>query len=189
MGKSSFETNASKPLLVSDNKTDVGDGSFKHVQLFDELSMMEMKKSLCEGYITLLSGGASAPEQPLSKQSKKKQQQDPAVVLAFASLTTGNVIDACFGVTMASKKSQHVQQLIKDAKNALENASDADARVSAVAVYAYLTAFKTVTDMTTKIDKLNFFTKCFSEGKIRKKASQKLREDFASLEQIIAGAN
>ena len=183
MAKSDFKKNASKPLL--DNGTDTT-GSFKRVQLYDELSMMEMKKSLCEGYVTLLTGGAHVPEQPRSGKKSKSKKEDESILLAFAALTTGNVVDACFGVTMASKKSKRVEQLIKDAKNALHDAYDTNGRVAAVATEAYKKAFHTVIDMNTKIDKLNFFTKCFSEGKIRKNASQKLAEHFLTLEQMIA---
>jgi len=178
-----------KPLLMSDTDTDVG-GSFKHVQLYDDIVMLEMKKTLCQGYTTLLTGGLPVPEQPRKKKNKKgtrtKEADDPAVVLAFAALTTGNVIDACFGVTMASKPSANTVQLIKDAKSALFAADDASENAANIAVGAYKAAFKTIIAMNEKLDKLNFFTRCFKEGKIRKKTSKQLEADFYMLEQIVA---
>lgn len=197
MGRNSnFERNASKPLLGSDSATeDVS--SVKQVQLFDETSMLEMKKSLCEGYITLLSGGgALILEQPRPQKKSKKgrtkkesRHNDPAVVLAFAALTTGNVIDACFGISMSSKHQKnisHVLQRIKDVKNALYDVNDKNHRACAVAVAAYQSAFGTIVEMHNKLDKLGFFSKCFKEGKIRKNAGKKLHSDFLPLERILA---
>lgn len=180
-----------KPLLVSDTDTDVG-GSFKHVQLYDDMVMLEMKKTLCQGYIVLLTGGLPVPEQPRKKKKKNKKGQrvkeadDPGIVLAFAALTTGNVIDACFGVTMASKPSARTVQLIKDAKSALFAADDASENAAKIAVEAYKAAFQTVIAMHARLDKLNFLTKCFHEGKIRKRTCKQLESDFYMLEQIVA---
>jgi len=193
MGKSAHQKKSaggtSKPLLTTlDNDTDIG-GSFKHVQLYDDMAMMEMKTSICQGYITLLTGGIPLPEQPKKKKNKKKGAdavEDPSVVLAFASLTTGNVIDACFGVSMSNKGSAHVQQLIKETKAALFAANDASERAPSTAVDAYKAAFKTVIDMNKAIDKLNFFTRCLNEGKLRKRACKQLELDFAALAQIVA---
>ena len=181
-----------KPLL-SDSDTDVGGGSLnkQEIQLYDDAIMLQMKKTICQGYITLLTGGIPIPEQaPKKKKSKKakrsKDGDDPAVVLAFAALTTGNVIDVCFGVTMASKPSPTVVSLIKDAKRALFAADDASENAAKLAVEAYRAAFQTIIRMNDKLDKLNIFTKCFNEGKIRKQTSKQLEADFYMLEQILA---
>ncbi|CAJ1931892.1 unnamed protein product [Cylindrotheca closterium] len=56
-------------------------------KLYDAESMMEIEKSVAQGYITLLGGNQDA-------------DADPA--LSFMALTQGNVIDACFGVSSAS---------------------------------------------------------------------------------------
>ena len=181
-----------KSPLLSDTDTDVGGRSLKQeIQLYDDLAMLQMKKSLCQGYIILLTGGVPPPEQPLKKKKNKKGKRckdadDPAVVVAFAALTTGNVIDACFGVTMASKPSPQVVSLIKEAKSALFAADDASENAAKLGVDAYKAAFQTIVRMHDKLAKLNFFTKCFNEGKIRNQASKQLESDFYMLEQIVA---
>lgn len=182
-----------KQPLLSDSDTDVGGGSLKQeIQLYDDAVMLQMKKAICQGYMTLLTGGIPVPEQPLKKKRNKKGKRskdtdDPAVVLAFAALTTGNVIDACFGVTMASKPSATVISLIKEAKRAMFAADDANENAAKLAVEAYRAAFQTIIRMNEKLDKLNVFTRCFNEGKIRKQTSKKLSSDFYMLEQILAG--
>ena len=73
-----------KSPLLSDTDTDVGGRSLKQeIQLYDDLAMLQMKKSLCQGYIILLTGGVPPPEQPLKKKKNKKGKRckdadDPA---------------------------------------------------------------------------------------------------------------
>lgn len=184
MKKSVFKRDGSRPLLLvgDDSSTGVG-GSNKNVPLYDPVAMLELKSSLCEGYITLLTG---ACEQARVKNDREAREK--ALTLAFASLADGNVVDACFGMRISSKANSQTANLIKEAKIAIDEATNSNDRVECVAVEAYKNGFKTVIEMNTKLDKLNIFTACFFEKKIRKKATAKLENDFLQLEQAVAGA-
>jgi hypothetical protein len=180
MGKSMFKRDTSRPLLLADDSSTGVGGSSKNVPLYEPTAMLEMKSSICQGYITLLTG---ACEQ--AKGENVKEAREKALTLAFASLADGNVIDACFGMRISSKENSFARTLIKEAKSAIDEAVMSNERIERVAVEAYKNGFQTVISMNKELKKLNIFTACFLEKKIRRKAAAKLENDFLQLEQAV----
>jgi hypothetical protein len=178
---------ASRPLLATEESlSNVGPSKF--VALYDTAVMLEMKPSLAQGYLTLLEGTCEQPKQSKSKNKKKsKAAREDALALAFGALTDGNVIDAVFGMnSIAAKENAYASALIKQAKEALDDADLRNDNVRAVAVEAYKNGFQTIIEMNKSLDKLNFFTVCFLEKKIRNKAISQLAIVFQPLEQLIS---
>jgi hypothetical protein len=175
-----------QPLLLNDDGSSTGcrDQPFNGgIRLYDSAVLLELPTSVCKGYVTLLTGGDS-PEQA---RTSAKIDDDKALTLAYASLTGGNVIDACFGARPGSSKESRTfaATLTKEAKEKLDQITDDDERVEKIAVEAYLAAFQTVINMHNDISKLNFITACFCTKKIRNKAVKKLETDFFELEQAL----
>jgi hypothetical protein len=184
MGKSNFQRAAGKPLLSRDESGSLsadGGGKDKVILLYDTDVMLEMKSSLCEGYLTLLQGGCKQ-----SKHTKNKVADQQALPLAYASLTDGNVIDACFGMKLSSKENGYATKMIKRAKAAIDKAEYTNEAVQSIAVEAYKNGFKSIIDMNKKLEKLNMFTACFFEKKIRRSAIANLGTSFEPLERAIA---
>lgn len=178
-----------QPLLLNDDGSSTGfraDETFNGgIRLYDASVLLELSKSVCEGYVTLLTGGGS-PEQA---RQTTRIIDDPALTLAYASLTGGNVIDACFGARPGSSTEAQTfaVTLTKEAKEKLNQVADDDERVEKIAVEAYLEAFRTVIQMHTDIAKLNIITACLCTKKIRNKAKTKLGNVFFKLEQALKG--
>jgi hypothetical protein len=183
MGKSVFKRDGHRPLLLGDDSSTGIGGSSKNVLLYDTVAMLDLKSSICEGYITLLTGSCEQ-----AKVKNDREEREKAFTLAFASLADGNVVDACFGMRISSKENNFTTTLIKEAKSAIDEAANFNERSERIAVEAYKNGFKTVIEMNTKLDKLNIFTACFLEKKIRNKATAKLENNFLQLEQAITGA-
>lgn len=184
MEKTMFRRDASRPLLLSDDSSTGVGGSSKHVPLYDPLAMMQLNSSICQGYITLLTGACEQAK----GGGNDKEAREKALMLAFASLADGNVIDVCFGMRLSSKENSFATTLIKEAKSAIDETVTSNERIERVAVDAYKSAFQTVIDMNKKLDKLNIFTACFLEKKIRRKTTAKLENDFLQLEQAVTAA-
>lgn len=173
---------SNRGLLLEDETSTNANLQEKRVVLYDPDAMIEMKSALCQGYLTLLTGAC--------EQSKRKGQvaDESAMTLAFLSLTNGNVVDACFGSSVSSKPSDQVKELIKEAKDAIDDAAHNNERVERIAVSSYKKAFETVVDQNKKLEKLNIITACFCEKKIRLNAVTQLHQDFRPLEQAIQSA-
>jgi hypothetical protein len=176
---------ASRPLLATEESlSNVGPSKF--VALYDTAVMLEMKPSLAQGYLTLLQGNCEQPKQSKSKKKSKAARED-ALTLAFGALTDGNVIDAVFGMnSIAAKENAYASALIKQAKEALDDADLRNDNVREVAVEAYKNGFQTILEMNKSLDKLNFLTVCFLEKKIRNRAISQLAFVFQPLEQLIS---
>lgn len=186
-----FKRSASQPLLLRDDSSHVFGAGGKRLPLYNYDAMLELSDSLCQGYIILLTGAAAGGvEQParISGEAADHEARERAYLLAFAALTDGNVIDACFGMRLSSKKNASVSKLIREAKSAIDEAFCANDRVGRLVVEAYQRSFETVIDTHKKMDKLNFFTRCFLERKIRNNARAKLATNFVPLEQAVAMA-
>jgi hypothetical protein len=183
-----------QPLLLNDDGSSTGFPveSFNGggIKLYDASVMLELPKSVCEGYVTLLTGGAAA-EQPTQRQTRAddNDKEQAALPLAYAALTGGNVIDACFGARPGSSTAQQAKTLsttlTKEAKDKLDQVAEDDERVEKIAVAAYLQAFRTIIKMHKDIAKLNIITACFCTKKIRTKATAQLAIDFYQLEQAL----
>lgn len=180
-----FKNSAEQPLLLhDDSSTGVGGGGGLEqagVRLYEPSVVLEMKASIAEGYLTLLTGGNTA--------DSKKAESEEVNQLAFASLTSGNVIEACFGAIPNSNKTSFANTLSKEAKEAIEKATLSDEKLEAVAVEAYKSAFRTVVDMNKKLSGLNILFACFCSGSIRSKAQASLESGFRELEQAILQTN
>jgi hypothetical protein len=186
-----------QPLLLNDDGSSTGFPveSFNSggIKLYDASVMLELPKSVCEGYVTLLTGGAAAAEQPATQRQTTRADDDDkeqaALPLAYAALTGGNVIDACFGARPGSSTAQQARTLsttlTKEAKDKLDQVAEEDERVEKIAVLAYLQAFRTIIKMHKDISKLNIITACFCTKKIRTKATAQLAIDFSQLEQAL----
>lgn len=101
---------------ISTATTSSNNSNKRIVSLYDPESMLTIKSSIAQGYITLLSGGMDHNNVPIqstntsSSFNKKrnvptseqpqftKQQEEEFMALAYAALTDGNVIDICFGI-------------------------------------------------------------------------------------------
>ncbi len=155
------------------------------IALYDPNSILELSSSLCQGYVTLLSAG-------------KASDQANDIALACASVTDGNVIDACFGIvnfSSASKASEFTKQRIKDAKDIIDALIDSDFHHDAenegeisleeVVVRAYRTAFESIINMNDRTKRLNFIAKCFCHQRIRRQTVESIRENFHPLQQNI----
>jgi hypothetical protein len=181
-----------QPLLLNDDGSSTGFPveSFNGVgiKLYDPSVMLELPKSVCEGYVTLLTGGATA-EQPAQRRRADDEKEEAALPLAYAALTGGNVIDACFGARPGSPTQARTfsTTLTKEAKEKLDKVAEDDERVEKIAVAAYLQAFRTIIKMHNDIAKLNIITACFCTKKIRTKATTQLAMDFSKLEQALKG--
>ncbi|VEU40220.1 unnamed protein product [Pseudo-nitzschia multistriata] len=148
-------------------------------KLYDVESMMEMKGSEANGYVILLKGSPPSPESSSKKKAKKKK--DDNLPLAFMSLTSGNVIDACFGVVNPSRNGDTpARRSARDAKALLDECDVTDA-FRQTAVNAYREGFEAVIRYEKEMGKLNCITRCFRSSSIRRKAEEDIHKAFASL--------
>mmetsp|Transcript_8365 Transcript_8365/g.20128 ORF Transcript_8365/g.20128 Transcript_8365/m.20128 type:complete len:164 (-) Transcript_8365:134-625(-) len=143
-------------------------------KLYDAESMMEIEKSVAQGYITLLGGNCA--------------DADPA--LSFLALTQGNVIDACFGVSSASISRGEVtpnMQSARTAKALLDECALNSTReqFQQLAVTSYKNAFEEVVAHNQRRSKLNCITRCCRPKKVRKKAEQQLKAAFLELAKAV----
>jgi len=152
-----------------------------HAKFYDVESMMEIKGSVANGYVVLLKGGAPSPKSSSKKQKPKKKKENDGLPLAFMSLTSGNVIDACFGVQNYSRRDDTpARRSTEEAKALLEECDTTDAFRQA-AVSAYCEAFEAIIDHNDRMNKLNCITRCFRSKKIRRETEENVRTAFSSL--------
>jgi len=143
-----------------------------HSKLYDVSSMMEVKRSVAEGFVILLNGGST---------SRNASDENEELPLAFMALTSGNVIDACFGVENPSRRDDTpARRRARDAKALIDDRDTTDS-FRQIAVNAYCEGFKAVINYNERMNKLNCFTKCFRSKKIREDHEQKVRQAFSSL--------
>ena len=168
------------------------------VALYDPNSMLELSSSLCQGYVTLLSAGKASEQARGGHSGSSNNIDNNHIELAYASISDGNVIDVCFGVTSyssASKASASTLQRIKDAKEIIDdlinsdlNHNDDDENEIAfeeTVVRAYCTSFQHIIQMQDRMKRLNVFTKCFCSQRMRHQTIQSIRENFYPLQQNI----
>lgn len=133
---------------------------------------MEMKPSVASGFVILLNGGPASPS---------TSDGNEGLPLAFLSLTSGNVIEACFGVeNLIIRDDTPARRSAREAKTLLGE-HDTTESFREIAVSAYCEGFKTVIEYNKQMDKMNCFTKCFRAKKVREEYEQKIRRAFSSL--------
>ena len=158
----------------------------KPPSLYDPMAMLELSSALCQGYITLLSAG-KASEHPQTAGGLNESTYSN-VELAFAAVVDGNVIDACFGVRVSSKKNSSTEKRIKDVKEMLDelvNNCNDDENIEELVVLTYLKAFQIISQMHSKLKRLNPIAKCFCTKRVGNRALQNLKQSFHPLQQKI----
>ena len=147
-------------------------------KLYDADSMLDVKGSVAAGYVVLLNGG---PASSNSSPEPNAESEDENLPLAFMSLTSGNVIDTCFGVVNPSLRGDTpARRSAKAAKELLDEHDTTDS-FRQIAVTTYCEAFKAIINYNDEMDKMNIFAKCFRSNAVRKEAEQKVRAAFDPL--------
>ena len=156
-----------------------------HGKLYDTDSLLDVDRSVASGFVVLLNGGPAS----ISAQPTDPNAEDENLPLAFMSLTSGNVIDTCFGVVNPSLRGDTPSRRnAREAKELLSEHDTTDA-FRRIAVRAYCEAFKAVIDFNDKLDGLNCFAKCFRSKTVRKQWEAKIRSAFDPLVEAIEGSN
>jgi hypothetical protein len=138
-------------------------------------------------------------QQATTIKSQQQQQEDEFMSLAFASLTDGNVIDACFGVcgiqssstssngVSSTKKAKNTihERMVRDAKNAISTAASNNDTIKVQTVQSYRKAFQIIVDTRQKLKKLNICTRCIYSAKIRDDAIVALQTIFGPIERSV----
>mmetsp|Transcript_9131 Transcript_9131/g.22198 ORF Transcript_9131/g.22198 Transcript_9131/m.22198 type:complete len:169 (+) Transcript_9131:298-804(+) len=145
-----------------------------HEKLYDVESMLEIKGSEATGYVILLGS-------PPSEKDASKTKEAPDLTLAFGAVTSGNVVDACFGVANPIlKEDTPARRSAREAKILLEECDTSDA-FREIAVKAYCEAFKVVVRHQAEMGKLNCITRCFRSTAIRNETMDDIRKTFDPL--------
>merc|ERR1711862_134644 len=116
---------------------------------------------------------------------------DNSVLLPFAALTDGNIIDACFGnqaqggIKFAG--STYSIKAATCAKQILNEFAELDQhhRHKYIAINAYKKCFEVVIDYHNKIESLGLISTCWKAQTMRRKAEDDLRLSFSPLIQAI----
>ncbi|KAL3906064.1 MAG: hypothetical protein SGILL_009425 [Bacillariaceae sp.] len=166
--------------LIAQEETTMAD------KLYDAECMMHIQSSVASGYVVLLNNGAPSPKsngKKKKKSPKKKKNGDPS--LAFMALTSGNVLDACFGVENASQRGNSpARRKAQAAKDLIDQRATGDSFCE-LAVSTYCRAFKIVQEHDEQMSNLNCVTKCLKAGAIRKDTEQKLASTFSRLAKAV----
>lgn len=154
-----------------------------HAKLYDVQSMMDMEGSKANGYVILLKGRPPSPKSDSENKRKKskKEEKNDGLPLAFMSLTSGNAIDACFGVVNPNLRDETpARRSARKAKMLLEECDVTD-EFRQTAVSAYCEAFEVVIRHNERMGKLNCITRCFRSNTIRHETEQDIQTAFDSL--------
>lgn len=156
-----------------------------HAKLYDMDALMGIKSSEANGYVILLKGRPPSPKNKSTNEKKSKKEEDDGSPLAFMSLTSGNVIDACFGVVNPSRKdATPARSSARAAKMLLEECDTTDA-FREIAVSAYCKAFEVAIRHSKEMGKLNCITRCFRASKIERQTQKDIKAAFVSLVKAV----
>jgi hypothetical protein len=173
-------------ILTLSAKMNTSPSHVSRPTLYDPTAMLELSSALCQGYIALLSAG-KASEHPQTGGVNESTYSN--VELAYAAIVDGNVIDACFGVRVSSKKNSSTVKCIKDVKELIDafvnNSNDDEENLEEIVVTAYLSAFQSIVQMHSKLKQLNMIAKCFCTKRVLNRTLQKLEQCFHPLQQKI----
>jgi len=176
------------PLLTKDQL---------HAKLYDVESMMIIKGSVANGFIVLLQGSPPSTNSNESRKNRNNKKSNLKInenndgddALAFMALTSGNVLNACFGVANTTRRDNiSSSRSVDEAKNLLADRDTTDS-FRRTAVTAYFDAFQVIVVYHDQMNKLNFLTRCFRSGKIRRQTEVDLRTAFSPLITIIGGSS
>jgi len=147
---------------------------------------MNTNGEVAHGYVVLL--GGTGPEQTKGAATEKDNLDESQLSLGFMALTEGNVVDACFGVHLTTKKNCKARQYAKEAKAFLAEAADSSDNFRRLAVNTYRHAFEIVFEFQEEVNKLNFFTVCFFYRGLQRKAESSLKRAFEDLQEATEAA-
>ena len=171
--------------MPDSKNTPLVEGAKNTLPLYDPSAMLDLDAQMAQGFAIILTGAPQVQEQ--SRKTKKTLTRQ-AVMLGFAALTDGNVVDASFGVRHAhgANVSEKGKQQIKDVKNALSNGQDSNDQIPLIAVTAYSQAFQIIAIFRKEVDEMNFITKCFKYGSVQNAAQEALQKTFEPLQEALA---
>jgi hypothetical protein len=167
--------------LIAQEETTMAD------KLYDAECMMQIQSTVANGYVVLLNNGVPSPKNngKKKKKSPKKKNSDPS--LAFMAVTSGNVLDACFGVENASQREPNstARRKAQAAKDLIDQCATSESFCE-LAVKTYCNAFKIVKEHDEQMRSLNCCTKCLKASSIRKDTEQKLTANFSRLAKAVS---
>ena len=135
------------------------------VQLYDAEALLDVSPEVSQGYLILLSSHTNDDR-----------------TLSFASLTDGNVLDACFGThSQRQDTTNPLWRHCRDAKAALSTAADSSPSFNKLAIETYIHAFTIVRNYHVAIHKMHCCIRCFRQAAKRSKAKQDLKDAFQTL--------
>jgi hypothetical protein len=201
-------------LLVNDNQIESMSPGTVTVPLYNADAALLIPKNVADGYLILLSGGLKSAK-AVANQRNKNDASDPssggestaqsydsrrlsadersAISLAFAALTDGNVIEAMFGVESnggirGKNTSQVAFNAVKDAKQALIDASSSSESIKQLAVETYCKCFEVILQYHIGLESVGFIMYCIKQHKIRETAVEELTKAFQQLNEAVAAS-
>lgn len=142
------------------------------VCLYDPEALLEVSPEVAQGYLILLSSSWNED-----------------LTLPFASLTDGNVLDACFGCHPQRPNLQTPAWCAcRDAKVALSSAALSGSAFIKLAIDTYTIAFTIVSQYHTEVHAMHCCFRCFLRGSKHRKAKHDLEQAFAILMEAVASA-
>lgn len=165
--------------------------------VFYELdATLDIPRSTAEGYVILLAGGkvnklrTEGNSNNISNNISNNTigESDDEVTLAYAAITEGNVIDACFGInplggvkfggsSYAVKSASKTKSIIRD--TVLDASSEV--MVKKATINSYLKCFEIMIQYHDEISAHTFLSWCWRSKQIRKKTQKRLEDCFAGL--------
>jgi hypothetical protein len=201
-------------LLVNDNQIESMSPGTVTVPLYNADAALLIPKNVADGYLILLSGGLKSAK-AVANQRNKNDASDPssggestaqsydsrrlsadersAISLAFAALTDGNVIEAMFGVESnggirGKNTSQVAFNAVRDAKQALIDASSASESIKQLSVETYCKCFEVILKYHLGLESVGFIMYCIKQHKIRETAVEELAKAFQQLNEAVAAS-
>jgi hypothetical protein len=173
---------------------------------YDSQELLAMDRNVANGWIIFLGGCRSQGSKDARKKKKggdnegegtenKKAEGPKSFDLAFLALTSGNVIDACFGVKThvsaaeADRRADRAARTANVVKTMLKEVDRSSEAVREIAVTAYIKAFQVVVQYDQDMKSLNFITRCFRWKPIRHRAEESLFEAFQPLNEAFEAAS
>lgn len=177
--KSMTSESFNEPLLPTEAKVGM------RFVFYEPDATLEVTRANAEGFIILLTGSGLDSNHAIFNADH--------AMLAFAAITDGNVIDACFGdaphggikfggSAYAVKSAANIKSLIRDM--AEETSPSSAEQVMKLTIETYTRCFQIIIEYHKEIKKYTFLSRCWKSKKIRKKAEKRLKENFEDLTDL-----
>jgi hypothetical protein len=197
-----------QPLSDEKDETSAASRINESVPLYDYESTLNITRDIADGFLIFLSGGSNSAKLMKKQSSKKKpksernkalsksdsaqqQMSDSDILLAFAAITDGNILDATFGVHTCGGIKRHkdtseiAYNRARAAKDALREAADSSEEIRRLAVVTYCRCFENVISYHHGLDELNLLSWCYKHQKVYDKARVDLKETFNGLSEAV----